>query len=320
MKIKTYKLSIPGEIEVTFLNYGGIIQKLLVPDKEGKMIDVVLGFDDPEDYRKEHPYFGALIGRYANRIARGRFTLNGKSFELATNNGPNSLHGGFIGFDRVFWEVQKNADGRSCTLRHTSPAGHEGYPGNLEVEVTYTIDKGRELVIDYKAITDEPTVINLTNHSYFNLTGDAQSILSHELWLNADRYTEVDDDLTPTGRVLTVTSDMDFRSHRKIAYGGYDHNFVLNDAPLRDPKARLLDPNSGLMMEVFTTEPGIQFYSGNFLDGTLVGKGNRNYEKHAGLCLETQHFPDSPNHDEFPTTTLNPGEEFISKTIYKFSS
>lgn len=319
MKIKTYTLSIPGQIEVTFLNYGGIIQKLMVPDKDGRMGDVVLGFDNPEDYRNEHPYFGALVGRYANRIANGRFTLDGKTYQLATNNGPNALHGGLTGFNRVFWDVIENPDGMSFTLKHHNPAGHEGYPGNLLVEVTYTIDKGRELIIDYKATTDEATVINLTNHSYFNLTGRG-TILDHELWLNANRYTEVDDNLTPTGKLPDVTGDMDFRSHRKITHGGYDHNFVLNEAPLRDPKARLIDPKTGRMMEVFTTEPGIQFYSGNFLDGTLTGKNQEKYHKYAGLCLETQHFPDSPNHPEFPVTILRPGEEFISKTIYKFTS
>lgn len=319
MKIQTYILSIPGQIEVTFLNYGGIIQKILVPDKEGRMGDVVLGFDNPEDYRNEHPYFGALVGRYANRIANGRFTLDGKIYQLTTNNGSNALHGGILGFDRVFWDVNENPDGMSFTLKHHSPSGHEGYPGNLEVEVTYTIDKGRELIIDYQATTDEATVINLTNHSYFNLSG-AGTILDHELWLNADHFTEVDENLTPTGRLPDVTGDMDFRSHRKIAHGGYDHNFVLNEAPLRDPKARLIDPDTGRMMEVFTTEPGIQFYSGNFLDGTLMGKNQERYQQYAGLCLETQHFPDSPNHPHFPSTILRPDEEFVSKTIYKFTS
>lgn len=327
MKIETFKLSIPNELELTFLNYGGIIQRLRVPDKNGKMDDVVLGFDEPEDYTKDHPYFGALIGRYANRIAKGRFQLEGKHYELAINNGPNSLHGGLIGFDRVLWEVKENPDHFSYTLFHRSPHGHEGYPGNLDVEVTYTISKSRELIIDYKVTTDHATPVNLTNHAYFNLSGISEkNILEHELWINADKFTEVDSDLTPTGKLIDVTGPMDFREHKTIGRdidkvpGGYDHNYVLSNIPLRDPKARLVDPQSGRMLEIFTTQPGIQFYSGNFLDGSLIGKNRIRYQKHQGLCLETQHFPDSPNHKHFPTTVLRPGEEFISKTIYKFSS
>lgn len=327
MKILAFTLSIPDEIEVTFLNYGGIIQKLRVPDKNGKMDDVVLGFDDPDDYKKDHPYFGALIGRYANRIAKGRFELEGKNYVLAINNGPNSLHGGLIGFDRVTWNVEGSSDHLSYTLYHHSPHGHEGYPGNLDVEVTYTVSKSRELIIDYKATTDRATPINLTNHVYFNLSGMSEkNILDHELWINADKFTEVDSDLTPTGKLPDVTGLMDFREHKRIGTdlnqvpGGYDHNYVLNNVPLRDPKARLVDPHSGRMLEVFTTQPGLQFYSGNFLDGTLVGKNQIRYQKHHGLCLETQHFPDSPNHKHFPDTILRPGDEFISKTIYKFSS
>jgi aldose 1-epimerase len=322
MKIKTFHLKIPGQIEMTFLNYGGIIQSLKVPDHTHKMDDVVLGFDHVEDYKKVHPYFGALIGRYANRIKAGKFTLDDVEYELNINNPPNTLHGGHIGFDRVYWDVEMNPDGKSCTLKHESPAGHEGYPGNLSVEVTY-----RELIIDYKAQSDQATPINFTNHSYFNLGGVTKNtILDHELWINADHFTSVDGDLIPTGEIFTVKGSKDFRVHKLIGQdinqlpGGYDHNYVLNEVPLRDPKARLRHPPSGRTLEIFTTEPGMQFYSGNFLDGSLKGKGGVSYQKHHGLCLETQHFPDSPNHPFFPSAILRPSEIFNSKTIYQFTS
>lgn len=322
MKIESFQLKIPHQIEITFLNYGGIIQCLKVPDKFGTIGDVVLGFDDPEDYQRiDHPYFGAIVGRYANRIANGEFSLNGKRYELPKNDGPNSLHGGIKGFDKAFWKVQMNPDKHSCTLTLESPDGDQGYPGNLNVEVTYTLTNGRELVIDYRASSDKDTFINLTNHTYFNLGQDHdRDILGHELWINADKYTAVDENLTPTGELTEINGDMDFREHRAIGHGGYDHNFVLNEAPLYDPKARLIHPPSGRMMEVFTTEPGLQFYSGNFLDGKIIGKRQRAYHRHHGLCLETQHFPDSPNHPNFPSTLLKAGEVFTSKTIYKFSS
>jgi aldose 1-epimerase len=325
-KVQSYTLKIPNEIEVTFLNYGGIIQRIVVPDKKKKMDDVVLGFDDIEDYQKDHPYFGSLIGRYGNRISQGKFNLNNKKYTLAVNNGPNSLHGGLRGFDKVMWDVQKNSDGHSYTLSYQSPDGDEGYPGNLKVEVTYTISQSRELVIDYRATTDQQTPINLTNHTYFNLAGTTtNSILDHELWINADHYTAVDKDLTPTGEIFSAKGAKDFREHKKIGQdiehinGGYDYNYVLNDAPLFDPKARLYHHASGRTLEVFTTEPGLQFYSGNFLDGSIRGKEGIPYQKYHGLCLETQHFPDSPNHSNFPTTILKPGEAFTSKTIYRFS-
>lgn len=324
-KINTYTLKIPGRIELTFLNYGGIIQSISVPDKNGKMDDVVLGFDDPEDYKQTHPYFGAIVGRYANRIAGAKFNLGGKLYHLSKNNGDNSLHGGLIGLDRVYWNVEQNADGNSFTLYHESPDGHEGYPGKLRIEVTYTITNGRELIIDYRATTDKPTHINLTNHSYFNLGGiNSESILDHELWINADHFTAVNDDLIPTGEIFTVKGTKDFREHKKIGAdifsipGGYDHNYILNEAPIFDPKARLFHPATKRTMEVLTTEPGLQFYSGNFLDGSLKGKNGVFYQKHQGLCLETQHFPDSPNHPNFPSTLLKPDEVFTSKTIYKF--
>lgn len=327
MNIKTFELKIENEIEMTFLNYGGIIQSLKVPDKNGKMDDVVLGFDHPEDYLKDHPYFGALIGRYANRIREGKFILDGKLYSLAVNNPPNTLHGGLIGFDKVIWNVETGRDGRSCILKHESPDGHEGYPGKLKVEVTYTLTTTRELIIDYKATSDKVTPVNFTNHSYFNLAGKTEkNILDHELWINADHFTSVDDNLTPTGEIFSIKGSKDFREHKIIGQdiehipGGYDHNYVLNESPLRDPKARLIHPPSGRMLEIFTTEPGLQFYSGNFLDGSLTGKNGIKYQKHHGLCLETQHYPDSPNHPHFPSTLLQPGEVFLSKTMYKFSS
>ena len=309
---------------MTFLNYGGIIQSLMIPDIYGVLGDIVLGFDNPEDYKKDHPYFGAIIGRYANRIANGRFTLDGKEYRLTKNNGPNSLHGGLIGFDRMIWEVQKNTGGMSYTLFHESSDMHEGYPGNLSVEVTYTITRSRELVIDYKATTDKKTPVNFTNHSYFNLAGSG-NILDHELWINADALTHIDQNLIPSGRIEPLNRAFDFREHKKIGqdiarvHGGHDHNYVLNKAALYDPKARLTDLISGRTMEVFTTEPGLQFYSGNYLDGSIQGKGGVRYQKHAGLCLETQHYPDSPNHPHFPDTILSENEPYNSKTIYKFN-
>lgn len=327
MKIQTYTLSIPDEIEITFLNYGGIIQKLKVPDRKGKMEDVVLGFDNPEDYLKDHPYFGALIGRYANRIKNGSFTIGKNTYSLPKNEGANTLHGGVKGFDKVFWDVQKNLDGQSCTLRYESPDMEEGFPGKLRAEVTYTINRGREFVIDYKVSSNKATPVNLTSHAYFNLGGpSSSSILDHELWINSDCITEVNEELIPTGEIVPVKYPFDFRQHKRIGLdlekvpGGYDHNFVLNDVPIYDPKARLMDPVSGRMMEILTTEPGLQFYSGNFLSGALTGKNGMKYQKHSGLCLETQHFPDSPNQPHFPSTLVGPLAPYFSKTIYKFTA
>ena len=326
MNIKSYVLSIPGEIEVTFLNYGGIIQKILVPDKTGKMDDVVLGFDRPQDYLNGHPYFGSIIGRFANRIANAEFELEGKKYKLNANDRAHSLHGGKMGFDKVFWEIERDPDGHSCTLRYRSPDGEEGYPGNLEVEVTYTITKGREFVISYNARTDKTTFVNLTNHTYFNLSGSDETILGHELWINADHFTAIDKELIPSGEIFTLKGAKDFREHKLIGKdiddlpGGYDFNYVLNDAPLRDPKARLLHHQSGRMLEILTTEPALQFYSGNSLNGSTRGKNGLHYKKYQGLCLETQHYPDSPHHPRFPSTLLRPGEEYSSRTIYKFSS
>ena len=325
-KIKTFHLSVPNEIELTFLDYGGIIQSLKVPDKNGLMDDVVLGFDSPEEYLNDHPYFGALIGRYANRINAGTFGLDGKEYNLSLNTPPTTLHGGERGFDKVIWEVDNGSDGKSFNLSYLSPDGENGFPGNLKVEVTYSVTVNRELVIDYRVTTDKPTPINLTNHSYFNLGGIKHpNILDHELWINADHFTVVNKDLIPTGEIFSVLGSKDFRTHKKIGDeiknlpNGLDHNFVLNEVPLRDPKARLYHPSSGRMMEVFTTEPGLQVYTGNLLDGSIQGKEGISYQKNHALCLETQHFPDSPNHLHFPSTILRPEEIFNSKTIYRFS-
>lgn len=317
-------------MQVDIINYGGIITSIKVPDNQGNIADVVLGFDDPDNYTKVHPYFGALVGRFGNRIAKGKFHLDGEAYTLAVNNGPNHLHGGIKGFDKGFWNVEERKQTNSLVLSYLSDDGEEGYPGTLSVEVTYTLTDKNELQIDYLATTDKATPVNLTSHSYFNLSGNNQnSILDHELMINADQYTVVDKDLTPTGQLKHVNgSEMDFTSSKKIGQdilkvkegGGYDHNYVLRDWNGSLKQAALLyESSSGRMMEVLTTEPGLQFYSGNFLDGSLIGKDDDVYQKHDGLCLETQHFPDSPNHEQFPSTILRPGQTYKSSTIYRFS-
>ena len=318
-------------------DYGGIILTLLVPDKNGRLDDVVLGYDSLTGYLRSSPYFGALIGRYGNRIAHGRFTLDGKTYTLATNNGPNHLHGGLRGFDKVVWDVApfEHPDSVGLVLRYTSPNDEEGYPGTLRTTVTYTLTSANELVFDYSATTDRATPVNLTQHSYFNLAGDGKGdILGHVVTLNADRFTPVDSTLIPTGELKSVAgTPFDFRKPTPIGaridqddvqlrYGpGYDHNFVLNKAgDAHDPTfaARVYEPASGRVMEIYTTEPGLQFYSGNFLDGTLHGKGGVVYRRRYGFAMETQHYPDSPNKPTFPSTTLRPGESYHSRTIYKF--
>ena len=318
-------------------DYGGIILTLLVPDKNGRLDDVVLGYDSLTGYLRSSPYFGALIGRYGNRIAHGRFTLDGKTYTLATNNGPNHLHGGLRGFDKVVWDVApfEHPDSVGLVLRYTSPNDEEGYPGTLRTTVTYTLTSANELVFDYSATTDRATPVNLTQHSYFNLEGDGKGdILGHVVTLNADRFTPVDSTLIPTGELKSVAgTPFDFRKPTPIGaridqddvqlrYGpGYDHNFVLNKAgDAHDPTfaARVYEPASGRVMEIYTTEPGLQFYSGNFLDGTLHGKGGVVYRRRYGFAMETQHYPDSPNKPTFPSTTLRPGESYHSRTIYKF--
>ena len=323
-------------VEMTVLTYGGAITSLRTPDRTGAFDDIVLGFDDLPGYLQTgNPFFGCLIGRYGNRIAKGRFSLDGTTYTLATNNGPNHLHGGLKGWDKVVWSADPfhNASGVGVTLRYTSADGEEGYPGTVKAEVTYTLNDRNELIVDYAATTDRPTVINLTQHSYFNLAGaKADDILGHELHLNADRYTPVDATLIPTGQIAPVEgTPLDFRTptpigarindgHEQMTFGlGYDHNFVLNrQGGGLSLAARVVEPQSGRTMEITTTEPGIQFYSGNFLDGTLTGKGGRVYKHRSGFCLETQHYPDSPNHANFPSTVLRPGEQYRTQTVFTF--
>jgi aldose 1-epimerase len=327
--VETYTLKNANGIELTAIGYGGIITSLRVPDRSGRMGDIVLGFDNLQDYWKDHPFFGAIIGRYGNRIAKGQFSLDGKTYKLATNNGPNHLHGGAKGFDKQPWTVSKK--GNALVFTRTSPDGEEGYPGALKVSVTYTLTDKNELVVDYLATTDKPTVVNLTQHSYFNLAGEGD-ILGHQLMLNADRYTPVDETLIPTGELAPVEgTPFDFRkptaigarindNHPQLKNGqGYDHNWVLNrKGSGLELAARVIEPKSGRTMEIATTEPGMQFYSGNFLDGTLTGKGGQVYKHRTGFCLETQHFPDSPNQPKFPSTRLEPGKEYRSKTVFTF--
>ncbi len=334
--IYLYTLKNSSGMEAQITNYGGIIVRLLVPDRSGRIDDVVLGYDSLADYIKDNPYFGCIAGRYANRIAAGKFSLNGKEYTLARNNGPNHLHGGNKGFDKMVWEPaeDKEKNGQSLTLSYLSKDGEEGYPGNLSVKVKYTVTDQNELKIQYSATTDSPTVVNLTQHSYFNLAGAGKGdILSEELMINADRFTPVDSTLIPTGELREVRgTPMDFTrptaigaridsNDEQLHFGrGYDHNFVLR----REGRglvlaARVYDPGTGRLMEVSTTEPGVQFYSGNFLDGHNIGKGGRSYKHRYGFCLETQHFPDSPNHPSFPSVMLKPGEVHTSTTVYKFS-
>lgn len=316
------------------ITYGATLTELHVPDKNGKMGDVVLGFDNLEAYVKgPQPYFGATIGRYGNRIANGKFTLDGKEYQLATNNGPNSLHGGPTGFDKRVWTAEP-VDvmiGAAVRFTYLSKDGEENYPGNLTVEVTYILTNSNQLNIVYNAETDKDTVVNLTNHSYFNLSGDGSgNILKYLLYLDADKYTPVDPTLIPTGEIAGVANTpLDFRKPTEIGahigeikgIGGYDHNFVLNGkAGKTRIAAEVSDPASGRHMTVWTTEPGVQFYSAIGLNGSIKGKGGVAYEKYGAICLETQHYPDSPNHPNFPSTVLRPGMHFQSETTYNFSA
>ena len=336
--VEEYTLTNASGTEVRVITYGGIITSIRVPDRNGTLDNVALGFDTLEPYETQSPYFGAITGRYANRIAGGEFTLDGETYELATNNGPNSLHGGEKGFDKRVWSAEEVTDGDGVGLRlsYTSPDGEEGYPGTLETTVTYTLTDENELHIDYEATTDAPTVINLTNHSYFNLAGEGSgTIYDHVLMINAERYTPVDETLIPTGELAPVEgTPFDFRTPKTIGPGqrtphpqiviglGFDHNFVLNREEGDDVTlaARLYEPTSGRILEVLTTEPGMQFYAGNFLDGSFAGTSDRLYRQSDGLALETQHFPDSPNQPEFPSTELRPGETFESTTIFRFDT
>ena len=319
-------------VEADIITYGGIIQALRVPDKSGASADVVLGFDSLDGYTGGNKaYFGALIGRYANRIAGGQFTLDGKTYKIPQNDGPNALHGGTKGFDKVVWNAKEIPHG--VELTYVSPDGDQGFPGTLTAVVRYTL-VGKDLKIDYSAATDKDTVVNLTNHSYFNLAGQGNGdILSDQLKLNASRYTPVDEHLIPSGELASVDgTPFDFRKltavgarinddNDQLKKGhGYDLNWVLDGGGKLSPAAEVYDPSSGRVLEVLTDQPGVQFYSGNFLDGTITGKGGKVYGSRAALCLETQHFPDSPNHPNFPSTELKPGQKYHTVTVFRFST
>lgn len=336
-EITSYTLSNQNGMKVDIITYGGRITQIGVPDRNGKIENVTLGFDNLEDYLAENPFFGALIGRYGNRIAQGKFNLEGTTYSLATNNGENHLHGGIIGFDQVVWNAvpKEGKDKSELVLTYLSEDGEEGYPGNLNVTVTYSLNNKNELTVEYSAITDAATVFNPTQHAYFNLTGDfSKDILNHEVYINADYYLPVDEGLIPTGELKNVEgTPFDFKSAKKVGKdisegneqlqrgGGYDHCWVLNG---KTDELRLVatayDNESGRLMEVLSTEPAIQFYTGNFLDGSLKNPAGGTYGHRSGFCLETQHYPDSPNHPNFPSTVLRPGETFQSKTTYRFSA
>jgi len=336
--VTLFQVSSPSGMVMEVTNYGGIITRLTAPDRDGDFVDVVLGFDELDAYLAgNEPYFGAIIGRYGNRIAGGSFELDGETHTLAQNNGENHLHGGIQGFDKVLWEAQPFSMGSEygVVLDYVSPDGEEGYPGNLTMKVTYLLTADNRLIVSYQATTDEATPVNLTQHTYFNLAGPgSDTILDHELMIAADHFTPIDAGLIPTGDIRPVDgTPFDFRSpmpigeridadDEQIALGlGYDHNWVLRDMG-QDLKvaARVFEPTTGRILEISTEEPGIQFYAGNFLDGSLTGKYNEVYEYRSGFALETQHFPDSPNQSAFPSTILRPGETYMTRTIYAFSS
>jgi aldose 1-epimerase len=314
-------------IKARLMTYGAILVSLEVPDRGGKPGDIVLGYDSLDGYLKSNPYFGSIVGRYGNRIAKGKFTLDGSTYELAANNGENHLHGGIKGYDKIVWKAESVRGNGEVGVKfsYLSPDGEEGYPGNLKITVIYRLTDRNELKIDYEVTTDKATPVNLTHHSYFNLAGKGD-ILGHEIMINADGYTPVDAGLIPTGEIRPLkATPFDFTSPHTIGEriaqveGGYDHNFVLRSGGGKlELAVRVVEPLSGRIMEISTTEPGLQFYSGNFLDGTITGKGGRIYNKHAGFCLETQHFPDSPNQPGFPSTILRPGEVYRSQTVHKF--
>lgn len=330
-EVYRYVLRNSNGLEVHAINYGGIITHIKAPDKAGNMGDIVLGYDSLQGYLKETPYFGAVVGRYGNRIANGKFSLDGREYTLVQNNNGQHLHGGTKGFDKVFWNIEPQG-GSKIMLTYRSADGEEGYPGNLDVQVEYELTDTNELRISYAATTDKKTVVNLTQHTYFNLTGNASSdILSHELQLNADRFIPVSRTLIPLGELAPVKgTPFDFTTftpvgqrieavHPQLQFaGGYDHCWVLSSTDSVKNAGSLYDPSSGRVVEVMTTEPGIQFYSGNFLTGSITGKGGVVYKRRWGLCLETEHFPDSPNQKQFPSVVLNPGETYRTFTAYRF--
>jgi aldose 1-epimerase len=336
--VDVYTIANAHGIRARILTYGGIIQSLETPDRTGKLGDVVLGFDDMPGYVKSSPYFGAIVGRYGNRIARGKFTLDGKTYTLAINNGPNALHGGIKGFDKVVWAAQpfSNDSSVGLVLTHTSPDGDEGYPGTLKAKVTYTLTDHDELAIDYEATTDKATPVNLTNHTYWNLAGEGSGdILGHVLTLESSAIVPVDSTLIPTGKLMPVAgTPFDFRTptaigarigtaNEQLRFGkGYDHTWVLDGARQNGlaHAAHLTEPTTGRSLDIHTTEPGVQFYSGNFLDGTAVGKHGHVYKFRNGLALETHHYPDSPNQPSFPSTILRPGQTYRSRTVYRFGT
>jgi aldose 1-epimerase len=332
-----YTLTNRKGMEAAITNYGGIVVQLRVPDRKGNLADVVLGYDDLDGYIHDKAYLGALIGRYGNRIALGKFSLGGKTYTIPRNNGENTLHGGLKGFNQALWratELESN-HGPSLQLEYLSKDGEEGFPGNLSVKVTYTLTDENQLKIEYSATTDKETVVNLTNHAYFNLAGAGNGdILQHQVMLRADKFTPVSESLIPTGELRSVQgTPMDFRTptavgarieqdDQQLKYGrGYDHNWVLESGGSKTPTlaASVYEPGTGRVLEVWTTEPGVQFYTGNFLDGAK-GKGGKVYQRRYALCLETQHFPDSPNQPKFPSTVLKPGQRYHTVTIYKFSA
>ena len=329
-----YTLSNDDGMRIEVMNYGGIIRAIEVPDRNGKQADITLGFDTLEPYLGRHPFFGALVGRFANRIGKARFSLDGNEIQLAQNNGENHLHGGIRGFDKKVWQSEVFQDEQACglSLAYVSWDGEEDYPGTLSVQVVYTL-QGTELSIDYRAVTDKPTILNLTNHAYFNLAGGG-NILDHHIQLHADFFTPIDETLIPTGEIRLVDdSPMDLRQPTTISAlidaedeqishgGGFDHNFVVRGAPgsLR-AAAQVIEKHSGRVMEVLTTQPGIQFYSGNMLSDALSGKADQVYQKRSGFCLETQNFPDSPNKPQFPSPVLRPGQHYSQKTLFRFGT
>jgi aldose 1-epimerase len=335
--VDVYTLTNTQGMQVRAMTYGGVILSIQTPDKKGHLADVALGFDTLGGYLDKNPYFGALVGRYANRIGNARFALGGKEYTLAKNDGPNTLHGGLKGFDKVLWQGQsfQKSGEVGLILKYTSPDGEEGYPGTVHVTVTYTLNDKNEFILDYQATTDQPTPINLTNHTYFNLAGEGSgNILGEEIMINADHFTPVDATLIPTGKITSVKgTPLDFTrptsigarindKYEQMVLGkGYDHNFVINrQGPGLALAARVYEPTSGRVLEVDTTEPGVQFYTGNFLDGTTAGKHGHIYNARDAFCLETQHYPDSPNQPNFPSTILRPGQTFHSTTVWRFST